>query len=87
VHAQLLWYLLHLKEQKSRLKCDECIRELENRNGRYSKTVIDDKLREVLDTKHLKAKNRAKKLEKFTNPSSTIYKLIEELEKFKNINK
>jgi len=76
-----LWYLLHYKEQKAKIDCKKCNKELEKRNKQYSKTFIDTKLKAHLDTKQQKAVNRAKKLGNLDNPSSNIYLLIDELEK------
>ena len=78
-----LWYLLHYKELKAEINCQACNKELEKRNGGYSKTVIDSKLKEQLDTKQQKAVNRAKKLSNLDNPSSNMFLLIDELEKVK----
>ena len=77
------WFLLHLKEEKARIDCGECIREIEKKLGKYSKTNFDGKFRDLLNTKLEKAGNRARRLEHFANPSSTVYRLIEELEKVK----
>ena len=78
-----LWYLLHFKEQKADINCQKCNKKLEKQNSTYSKTLIDEKLRKQLDNKQIKAVNRAKKLSNFGNPSSSIYLLIDELEKVK----
>ncbi|MEN8122149.1 MAG: RloB family protein [Bacteroidota bacterium] len=78
-----LWYLLHLKEQKAEIDCNACNKEIKKQNGQYSKTKIGENLKSILDTKYLKAINRAKKLETFKNPSSTVYLLIEALEEVK----
>lgn len=78
-----LWYLLHYKEQKAELDCNSCNKELEKRNRQYSKISIDAKLRVHLDTHQQKSVNRARKLEQYKNPSSTIYLLIDELERVK----
>jgi len=76
-----LWYLLHYKEQKAEISCLLCNKELKKRNGNYTKTIIEAKLKDQLKTKQQKAVNRANKLKKYGNPSSNIYLLIEELEK------
>lgn len=81
-----LWYLLHYKEQKAEIDCKKCIVELDKRNDGYSKVLIDSKLKENLINKQLKAINRAKKLENFKNPCSTVYLLLEALEEAKKGN-
>ncbi len=78
-----LWFLLHFKNQRASIDCRHCIKELENRNKNYSKTILDEKLKYYLDTKQDKAASRARKLNHYDNPCSTIYLLIEELEKIK----
>jgi tRNA A-37 threonylcarbamoyl transferase component Bud32 len=47
----------------------------------YQKGNLDDKLREKLCENKTKAITRAKSLPDFTNPSTTIYKFVEELDK------
>jgi len=45
--------------------------------------MINDKFKEILINKQLKAKHRAEKLKNFKNPSSSIYLLLKSLEKAK----
>lgn len=85
-HCIELWYLLHYKEQKAEIDCKKCNEELDKRNDGYSKVLIDSKLKENLINKQLKAINRAKKLENFKNPCSTVYLLLEALEEVKKGN-
>jgi len=59
---------------------------LQKRVGIYCKVNIDTKLKEILVNGQQKAINRAKKLEKYKNPSSTVYKFIEFLEEVKSGN-
>ncbi len=79
-----LWYLLHFKEQKAEIDCKKCNEELAKKNIGYKKGVINNKLKENLTNKQLKAIHRAKKLETFKNPCSTVYLLPEALEEAKN---
>lgn len=72
-----LWFLLHYKNQKSRISSQDCLKELKHRNKSYTKGSIDRKLREQLDIKMKEACERAKKLELHENPSSNIYEFIE----------
>lgn len=81
-----LWFLLHYKNQTASTNNTYCLKELKNRNKSYKKGLIDKKLKEKLKLKRYDAVKRSKKLTDFRNPSSTIYKLIEILEKLKNIN-
>lgn len=78
-----LWFLLHYKNQKSETNVEYCCKELKNRNRSYKKGFIDDKLQIRLSTRKSDAIKRAKQLNKYKNPSSTVYQLIEILEDLK----
>ena len=78
-----LWLLLHYAEQKSELKSDECIGKLIGFEKQYKKGVLtEDMKRHLVETKDA-AIERAKKLVAYGNPSTTVYKLIEDLDKLK----
>jgi len=79
-----LWFLLHYKNQRAAVDSKFCCKELNNRNKKYSKGIIDRKLQDKLIQKQEEAVKRAKKLEDYNNPSSTLYLLIESLEELKN---
>ncbi|MDN5201942.1 RloB family protein [Fulvivirgaceae bacterium BMA10] len=79
-----LWFLLHYKNQTTNIDCTYCCKELNNRNKSYKKGVIGQKLKEKLLSKSKEAIGRAKNLNEFGNPSSTIYRLIEMLNELKN---
>ncbi len=78
-----LWFLLHFKNQTSQIDCNYCNKELNDKNLHYNKAVLDMRIKRQFDEKQHEAVKRAKKLEHYKNPSSTIYLLIEELEKLK----
>jgi len=78
-----LWFLLHYKNQRASADSKYCCKELNNRNKKYSKGIIDKKLQEKLKDKSKDAIERAKKLPKFNNPSSSIYLFLETLEDLK----
>lgn len=78
-----LWFLLHYKNQTASTTNTYCLKELKNRNRTYKKGLIDNKLKEKLILKRDNAINRSKKLTEFQNPSSTVYRLIEILNKLK----
>jgi hypothetical protein len=80
-----LWFLLHLKEQKANISCNDCNKELKKRLKTYSKTILSGELKKYLTDKQQKAVNRAKKLPQFTNPSTTVWRLIEELERVRTV--
>lgn len=76
-----LWFLLHYKNQTSAITTKECIKELENRNRtNYRKGVIDIRLQSNLTEHTQDACKRAKILTLYSNPSSNIFDLIEQLE-------
>lgn len=80
-----LWFLLHYKNQTAEITTKKCIEELTSRNRvEYKKGLIDNKLSEKLTERFQDACRRAKKLQNETNPSSSIYELIEVLEEVKN---
>jgi hypothetical protein len=80
-----LWFLLHYKNQKSAVDSKYCCRELGNRNKKYTKGIIDNKLYKKLLDKRKDAIKRARELRAFQNPSSTMYLFLEKLEELKNI--
>lgn len=78
-----LWLLLHYAEQKSELKSDECVSKLVGFEKQYKKgTLSDDMKHHLIETKDV-AIERAKSLVAYSNPSTTVYKLIEDLYKLK----
>ena len=78
-----LWLLLHYAEQKSELKSVECVNKLIGFEKQYKKGVLtEDMKRHLVETKDA-AIERAKKLVAYGNPSTTVYKLIEDLDKLK----
>lgn len=78
-----LWFLLHFKEQKANVDSKKCIKDLVSKIKKYKKGKLTTTLQHSLNSGQLKAVHRAKKLSEYSNPSSTVYKLIEELEKIK----
>ena len=76
-----LWYLLHFKAQKSDITCKACNDELDKRAVGYKKGQLGEKLKDKLTNDRGKAIKRAKALKKYQNPSSTVFLLIEELER------
>ncbi len=80
-----LWFLLHYKNQTASINCKKCFREMSNRNSGYKKATIDKTLKERLTEKREVAVKRAKALAENNNPSSTVYKLIDILDKLKEV--
>lgn len=79
------WFLLHYKNQNTRITEEKCIKELSNQNrNSYKKGLIDDKLKEKLQGRFTEACSRAKQLRLFDNPSTNMDAFIEALENAKN---
>lgn len=78
-----IWFFLHYKNHKANNGGAYFCKELKNRNKTYKKEVIDKNLKEKLTTKFNDAIKRAKELNEFENPSSTIYKFLEKLDELK----
>ncbi len=78
-----LWLLLHYAEQKSELKSDECLSKLIGFEKQYKKGVLTENMkRHLVETKDA-AIERAQKLVAYGNPSTMVYRLIEDLDKLK----
>ena len=78
-----LWLLLHYTEQKSELKSDECVAKLIGYEKQYKKGALSDELKRHLIENKDTAIERAKSLVAYDNPSTTVYRLIEDLDKLK----
>jgi hypothetical protein len=76
-----LWYILHTCNHSSAATSQQCVTQLEKICRGYRKGLICDKLNHELTTGEEIATKRAKKLTLFNNPSTSVYKLIDELRK------
>lgn len=72
-----LWFLLHLQEQKTAISTDRCIQLMQKVSKEYKKGIISNKEKSFLADNRNLATKRAKCLEEFRNPSTTIYRLLE----------
>lgn len=79
-----LWFLLHYKNQTAVIDENYCCNELRNRNRIYNKGEIDKRLKEKLREKRSDAIKRAKKLQPYVNPSTTVYRFIAILDELKS---
>jgi hypothetical protein len=77
------WYLLHCQKQTASLTSEECISKLKQHIRNYKKGVFDDKLKNKIIENKDKSVSRAKTLTEFSNPSTTVYKLVEALNAIK----
>jgi len=76
-----LWYILHKCNHSAESTSLECIEQLERICKGYRKGSICDKLRHELSTGEEKASKIAKKLIPLKNPSTSVYLLLDELQK------
>jgi tRNA A-37 threonylcarbamoyl transferase component Bud32 len=76
-----LWYILHTSNHTAEVTSQQCVEKLERICKDYRKGCICGKLRHELTTGEEKAIARAKKHALYTNPSTSVYLLIEELNK------
>lgn len=72
-----LWFLLHYQEQKSKSTSKKCIQKLQSFTKDYKKGVLSEEEKNVLAANRDVAIKRAKLLEEYDNPSTTIYRLLE----------
>lgn len=75
-----LWYLLHFEDCHAELTQNMCINKLKRHLEHYKKGTLALNEKQQLVAKASEATKRAKLLEKYNNPSTTIYKMIELLE-------
>lgn len=82
-----VWLLLHYVDQKAEIKSADCVVKLSLyiKNYKKGKISVSDTIR-LMENVSLACK-RAKGMKAFGNPSSTVYELIEELERLKKMGK
>lgn len=76
-----LWFLLHFAEHLGSINSKDCERLLRDKYARYKKGRIDDRLAALFDLREGQALARARRMTSgpYTNPSTQIYRLIEDL--------
>lgn len=79
-----LWFILHTCNHGAEATSQQCTAQLVGICKDYKKGFICDKLRQKLTTGEEDAYRRAKKLTLSANPSTSVYKLIDELKKVKS---
>ena len=79
-----IWYLLHYQNQTASLTSEVCISKLSNHISNYKKGALNDKLKSKIVENKSKSISRAKTLSEFNNPSTNVYKFVEELDVIKN---
>ncbi len=75
-----LWYLLHFEECHAELTPNACVKKLKRHLEYYTKGTLALKDKQILSDKISTASQRAKALEPYKNPSTTIYTMIDLLE-------
>lgn len=74
-----LWFLLHYEDCKTELSSAECVQRLRRLSLSYTKGILAMEERQVLALRLDEAFSRAVKLKAYDNPSTTVWRLIEEL--------
>ena len=81
-----LWFLLHFQRQTAELQSEQCVRTLRKAGEtwlNYQKPNLSDSQKKALwENKNL-AVERAKTLAENSNPSSSIYKLLDAIENYR----
>ena len=74
------WLLLHYADQRAELSSNECVKRLTTCIRQYKKGELRTGDRLYLLSSQKDATDRSKKLKEYYNPSSTVYRLIDDLE-------
>lgn len=77
------WFLLHYKDVNKELTSAECLAMLKNLDAGYVKGAFSGAMKKRLIDEVENATERARSKQAFTNPSSTIHLLIDEIVKYK----
>ena len=76
-----LWFLLHYQNLDVETSSEECLRKLLTHAPQYEKGALTEREKQVLVENMEAAIARAKRLEKYQNPSTLVYRLIEAMER------
>lgn len=82
-----IWLLLHYADLKTELTSEECVNRLTSYIKMYKKGALSVTDKQYLIGNMTAAVDRAKKLIAYNSPSTTVYRLIEELECLKKLEK
>ncbi len=74
-----LWFLLHYQEQKAEITSEKCVQKYQKVSKGYKKGTLSEEEKEGFTKNRESAIDRANKLAAFQNPSTTVFKLLEEL--------
>jgi hypothetical protein len=75
-----LWYILHTCNHAAEATSEQCLQQPERICRTYRKGYISDRLKRELNTGEESACKRARRLNLFDNPSTSVYLLIENLQ-------
>ena len=78
------WFVLHYKDTKKELSSAECLALLKSIDAVSAKGTFSKAMKKVLIDSIEVAVNRAKEKGAYTNPSSTVHLLTDEIIKYKN---
>jgi len=73
------WFLLHYKDIDSELTSAECVARLKKLDAEYSKGTFSASMKKKLIENIANAANRAESKEPYSNPSSTVHLLTNEI--------
>ena len=76
-----LWFLLHYQNLDVETSSEECLWKLLTHAPQYEKGALTEREKQVLVENMETAIARAKRLEKYQNPSTLVYRLIEAMER------
>ncbi len=79
-----LWLLLHYTEQRTELTSEDCVNRLDGFIKQYKKGIFPKDAKACLLENIPIAVDRAKNLIAYINPSTTVYNLLEDLDKLKS---
>jgi hypothetical protein len=82
-----LWFLIHYRNQNAHISSSQCVHDLKEFNPEYEKGKLNRNLESAFDSGQSEAVRRAEGKIEYSNPSSTVYKFIQELESVKLIRK
>ena len=74
-----LWFLLHYQDQKSEISSDKCVQKYQKVSKQYKKGTLSEEEKNVLAKNKDMAIKRAMCKADYTNPSTTVYKLLKML--------
>ena len=82
------WFILHVAERKAFVNTEECHRLLKQslpQWANFQKGQLTDAQKEILWNNNTQASKRARALDSNRNPSSTVYLLLDELNKHRSL--